>query len=74
MGKRNNFPLFRYLSAFHNKFIIGATHILGAITRNIKTNCRHGMFCGPPFTIILQDSKYTPNIYIYIKFRMCQTK
>ena len=56
-GKRNNFPLFRYLSAFHNKFIIGATHILGAITRNIKTNCRHSMFCGPPFTIILQDSK-----------------
>ena len=33
MGKRNNFPLFRYLSAFHNKSIIGATHILGAITR-----------------------------------------
>ena len=36
MGKRNNFPLFRYLSAFHNKFIIGATHILGAITRILK--------------------------------------
>ena len=32
-GKEIIFPFFRYLSAFHNKCLIGASHILGAITR-----------------------------------------
>ena len=73
-GKEIIFPFFRYLSAFHNKCLIGASHIFRCHYTYMKMNCRHVIFCGSPFTIMHRISKYTLNIYIYIKFRMCQMK